>query len=157
MRKLLHAARPPDEALLILQREAAEKFAGTPRETRFSLLAKPWFEMAIVSAMRRGDFAPPPRVDSALLHILRRPAPLLPRRSQSAYQDFIVSTFGYGAPEVSRALRGHVTPNQLRRLSRDLGFQRDAAASQLTFQQWLAVFRFVEHECLGHDPTGVAA
>src|ERR1700682_2064821 len=28
VRRLLHAARPPDEALLIVQREAAEKFAG---------------------------------------------------------------------------------------------------------------------------------
>ena len=31
MRRLLHATRPPDSAALIVQREAAEKFAGTPR------------------------------------------------------------------------------------------------------------------------------
>ncbi len=157
MRKLVHAARPPDEALMILQREAAKKFAGTPRETRFSLLAKPWFEIEIIAAMRRSDFVPQPSVDSALLRVRRRQPPLVRARSRRVYEDFIRSTFGYGAPGVARVLRGHVTPTQLRRLSRDLGFQRDAAASQLTFQQWLAVFRFVEHECLGHDPTVAAA
>src|SRR6185295_5108016 len=43
IRRLLHAARPPDSAMLILQREAAAKFAGAPRETLFSLTHKPWF------------------------------------------------------------------------------------------------------------------
>ena len=157
MRKLLHAARPPDEALLVLQREAAEKFAGTPRETRFSLLAKPRFAIEIVGRLRRGDFAPPPAVDSVVLRLMRREGALVPARSMPAYSAFINATFGYGHPSVARGLRRHVTPTQLRRLSRDLGFQRGARASELTFEQWLGVFRFVEHECLGHDPTRAAA
>ncbi len=72
VRKLLHAARPPDGAMLIVQREAAEKFAGTPRETLFSLLHKPWFEISVAGIVRRRDFVPAPRVHSVLLRIRRR-------------------------------------------------------------------------------------
>jgi 23S rRNA (adenine-N6)-dimethyltransferase len=153
VRKLLHAARPPDEAVLIVQREAAEKFAGAPRETQFSLLHKPWFEIGIASGIPRHDFVPAPRVHSALLRIQRREVPLIADDRGPAYRSFIATAFGHGTPEVSHALRRYLTARQVKRLSHDLGFSRDCRASQLTFAQWLNIFRFVEHECLGHDPT----
>jgi 23S rRNA (adenine-N6)-dimethyltransferase len=153
VRRLLHAARPPDDAMLIVQREAAEKFAGAPRETQFSLLYKPWFEITIMGAVARRDFVPPPRVHSVLLRIRPRALPLIADGSGSDYRSFVATTFGRGAPEVSHALRRYLTTRQVKRLGHDLGFPRDCRASQLTFDQWLGIFRFVEHECLGHDPT----
>jgi 23S rRNA (adenine-N6)-dimethyltransferase len=153
VRTLLHAARPPDEAVLIVQREAAEKFAGAPRETQFSLLHKPWFEISIVGSVARRDFAPEPRVQSALLRLRRRPACLIDDSSAPAYRSFVQESFGRGAPEVSHGLRRYLTARQIKRLARDHGFVADARPSQLNFDQWLAIFRFVEHECLGHDPT----
>ncbi len=153
VRKLLHAARPPDETLLIVQREAAEKFAGTPRETQFSLLHKPWFEISIAGNVPRHAFVPPPRVASSLLRILHRATPLLGAGSAERYQAFVRDAFGRGAPEISRSLRRYLTARQVRRLAQDLAFAPDGRLSQLTFDQWLGVFRFVEHECLGHDPT----
>ena len=153
VRRLLHAARPPDEALLIVQREAAEKFSGTPRETQFSLLHKAWFEIEIAGSVPRRDFSPPPRVQSALLRIRLRDTRLVASREMRQYESFIDGAFGHGAPEIARSLRRYVTSRQLHRLAHDLGFATNARASQLTFDQWLGVFRFVEHECLGHDPT----
>lgn len=153
VRKVLHAARLPDEAVLVVQREAAEKFAGTPRETLFSLLHKPWWEIAIAGAMRRGDFVPAPRVRSAVLRVVRRDAPLIAETGARRYQAFVAGAFVHGSADVSRALRRWLTARQVRRLGRELGFEAHARTSDLTFGQWLAVFRFVEHECLGHDPT----
>ena len=157
VRKLLDAPRPPDEAALIVQREAAEKFAGAPRETRFSLLHKPWFDIRIDSAVPKHCFEPPPRVHSVLMRIRPRAAPLLAASSAPAYRRFIAETFGQGGPEVSRGLRRFVTSRQLARLRHDLGFSANARPSELAFSQWLAIFRFVEHECLGHDPTARVA
>jgi 23S rRNA (adenine-N6)-dimethyltransferase len=153
VRKLLAAPRPPDEAALVVQREAAEKFAGAPRETRFSLLYKPWFEIAIECDVPRRCFDPPPRVSSVLMRVQPRAAPLVAVSSAQAYRRFIIEAFGRGGPEASRGLRRFVTGRQLARLRRDLGFAADARPSELAFSQWLAIFRFVEHECLGHDPT----
>jgi 23S rRNA (adenine-N6)-dimethyltransferase len=150
VRKLLHAARPPGIAWLILQREAAEKFAGVPRETLFSLLHKPWFEFEVAGAVRRSDFSPPPRVQSALLRIERRDVPPVAAREARRYRALIETAFTYSA---WHALRNTLTARQVKRLARDHAFAADAPASHLSFSQWLAIFRFVEHECLGHDPT----
>ena len=153
VRKLLDAPRPPDDAALIVQREAAEKFAGVPRETRFSLLHKPWFEITIDRGVPRRWFEPPPRVSSVLMRVRPRAAPLVAASSAPAYRRFIVEAFGRGGPEASRGLRRFITGRQLSRLRHDLGFAADARPAELAFSQWLAIFRFVEHECLGHDPT----
>ncbi len=153
VRKLLDAPSQPVEAALIVQREAAEKFAGSPRETRFSLLHKPWFDVRIEGAVPRHCFEPPPRVHSVLMRIRPRAAPLLAASSAPAYRRFIAESFGQGGPEASRGLRRFVTGRQLARLRHDLGFAADVRPSELAFSQWLAIFRFVEHECLGHDPT----
>jgi len=157
VRKVLQAARPPDEAVLVVQREAAEKFAGTPRETLSSLSHKPWWEISIAGTLRRGDFVPAPRVRSAALRMVRRDAPLVPATSAGRYRTFVAGAFGHGSADASRALRGWLTSRQVRRLGREVGFGAHARTSELTFGQWLAVFRFVEHECLGHDPTIVRA
>jgi 23S rRNA (adenine-N6)-dimethyltransferase len=153
MRKLLHAARPPDSATLIVQREAAEKFAGRPRETAFSLLHKPWFAIEIAGIVPRRDFTPPPRVESAVLRITRRDAPLIPAREARRYRSFVETTLGHGSSDLAPSLRRYMTSRQVRRLLQGMNLGREVRTSQITFAQWLTVFRFVEHECLGHDPT----
>jgi 23S rRNA (adenine-N6)-dimethyltransferase len=155
VRHLLTAERVPEDAFLVLQLEAAQKFAGTPHETLFSLLAKPSFEMAIVRVFRRIDFDPPPRVRTALLHARRRDRPLLVGQSRVRYGRFVSDVFGAN-PQVGAALRMRLTRAQVRRLARDLGFDASASVRALTFPQWLAIFRFYENVCLGRDPTGVS-
>src|SRR5207248_6427628 len=76
VRKLLAAHPPPLDAFLIVQREAAQKFAGAPIETLFSLLHKPWFDISVVADVPRSSFVPPPRVESSLIRIERRARPL---------------------------------------------------------------------------------
>lgn len=157
VRRLLHAARPPDSATLIVQREAAEKFAGAPRETAFSLLHKPGFEIDILATVPRAAFVPPPRVESRVLRVVRRDAALIASASRHRYEGFVETVLGHGSGELGRALRRYLTPRQIRRLAMSAGFGARARTSQLTFEQWLVIFRFVEHECLGHDPTLTAA
>src|SRR5689334_16299866 len=46
--RLTRAANAPDDAYLVIQREAAERFAGSPRCTLLAALAFPWFETTVV-------------------------------------------------------------------------------------------------------------
>jgi 23S rRNA (adenine-N6)-dimethyltransferase len=147
VRRLLHAPIPPASTHLIVQREAAEKFAGVPRETLFSLLHKPVFSFAIASTLSRTDFVPPPSVDSVVLRIVRRDPPLIEPESAAAYRRFVRGAFAVRGPHVRQALRALFTPHQVRRLGRDLGFAPDARVSELTFAQWVEAFRFWERAC----------
>ena len=152
VRKLLAAHPPPLDAFLIVQREAAEKFAGAPVETLLSLLHKPWFDISIVADVPRASFVPAPRVQSSLLRIERRVRPLVRTQSAMLYRDFIHTSFGRRRA-IGRSLRWALTDRQIRRLVADNGFSPSAHASELSFNQWLAIFRFVEHACLGRDPN----
>ena len=69
VRKLLDSENPPSDSYLIIQKDAAERFAGFAGETLFSVLYKPWFEFSIEHEFKRSDFVPNPSVDTVLLWI----------------------------------------------------------------------------------------
>ena len=94
VRRLVQADPPPRDAYLVVQREAAERFAGGPfsRETLSSLLLKPWWQIEIARRFRRTDFDPPPGVDAVALWLARRTRPL------------VGPTAGRGLPALHREL-----------------------------------------------------
>lgn len=151
VRRLTLDGHPPLDAYLVLQREAAEKFAGVPSETLISLVLRPEFEISIPRVFRRADFDPVPRVRPALLHIHRLATPLLAGGGLRRYRQFVTGTFG--SRDAGTALRRYFTARQVHRLARDHGFVTSARTSSLSFPQWLAIFRFYEHACMGRDPT----
>jgi 23S rRNA (adenine-N6)-dimethyltransferase len=155
VRRLITGGRPPEDAFLVLQLEAAAKFAGTRGETLFSLLAKPAFEMTLGRRFRRADFDPPPRVRTAMLHIHRRERPLLSGPSRDRYSRLVARAFG-ASPHAGAALRTTLTREQVRRLARDLGFAPGDSIRAISFPQWLAIYRFYVHTCLGRDPAGAS-
>jgi 23S rRNA (adenine-N6)-dimethyltransferase len=152
IQRVTSAPRPPRDAFLVVQLEAACKFAGTPRESLASLLLRPMFETSILRLFRRFDFDPVPRVRPALLRVHRRTEPLLPAASTERYRAFVADMFGSSAP-AGVTLRAYFTRRQILRLARDHNFSTTARVSELAFPQWLALFRLYEHACMGRDPT----
>ncbi len=144
VRRLVQAPLTPEDAWLVVQREAAERFAGGPycRESLSSLLLKPWWQVEIARRLRRTDFDPPPNVEAVALWLARRTRPLVDRSQAADYRRFIRTCFGPGGHTISRCLRSEFTRTQVHRLSRDLRFDRSGPPSRLTFDQWLGLFRF---------------
>jgi len=133
------------DAHLIVQREAAERFAGSPYggETLPPLLLKPWWHIEILRPLRRTDFEPPPSVDSALLWLARRSPALVTPGQAARYRRFIERVFGE-APTVGDALRRVFTRAQIVRLRRELGIDMSVAPSAVAFERWLALYRAAE-------------
>lgn len=142
VRKLLFSQNPPDDCYLVVQKQAAEKYTGTPRETLFSLLLKPWFEFSVLHEFRKTDFFPIPAVDIVLLRIERRERSLVVPEQAFLYRDYIVYGFRQGKPTARSTFKGVLTHTQFRRLSRELGFPLQATPTELTFRQWLGLFRY---------------
>lgn len=144
VRRLVQADSPPHDAWLVVQREAAERFAGRPcsRETLSSLLLKPWWQIEIARRLRRTDFDPPPGVDAVVLWLARRTRPLVGRSQAADYRRFIRSCFGRDGGSIRRCLRPEFTQTQIHRLGRDLRFDPSGPPRDLTFDHWLALFRF---------------
>ena len=149
LRKILYTPPVPAEAYLIMQKEAAQKFSGSPYETQFSILAKPMFELQILRELRRTDFEPVPRVDSVLLQIKRRPVSLVRKEDLSLYRSFVCYGFGRWKRSLKLIFEPVFTYPQWKHLSHELYFPLNATPSQLTFAQWMGLF-----ECFkGRVPT----
>jgi 23S rRNA (adenine-N6)-dimethyltransferase len=140
VRKILYTPPVPSEAYLIMQKEAAAKFSGTPRETQFSTLAKPLYDLQIIRALRRTDFEPIPNVDSVLLYIKKRYSSLLREEDVFLYRKFVRYGFGRWKNSLKLIFKPIFTYQQWKRLSKDLDFALDATPSTLTFEQWLGLF-----------------
>lgn len=140
MHKLFDGPQPPRMAHLVLQREAAHKFAGVPRETQYSLLLKPRFTVEILRKLRRTDFDPPPRVEVVLLQMKQRDPPLLAGAHAEHYRRFVCYGFEQGRHNLWVTYKPIFTYPQWKRIAHDLRFQRNATATQLTVAQWLGLF-----------------
>lgn len=141
MRKILYTTPVPQEAYLIMQKEAAEKFAGSPRETQFSVLAKPMFDIRILQQLRRTDFEPVPNVESVLLQIKKRRVALVRSEDVFLYRCFVRYGFGSWKQSLKLIFKPVFTYPQWKHLSANLRFPLDAIPSGLTFEQWLGLFK----------------
>jgi 23S rRNA (adenine-N6)-dimethyltransferase len=147
VRKILHERSNLCEAYLIMQKEAAKKFSGSPRETLFSILVKPFFELQILAQLQRTDFWPIPNVDSVLLSITRRAHPLIDVRDVALYREFIHYGFERWKPNLKLAFKNVFTYQQWKRLARDLGFPLNATLTELSFEQWLGLYEEFKQRC----------
>lgn len=153
VRKILYVPPVPREAYLILQKEPARKFSGRPNETLFSLLAKPFFEFQIVAELKRTDFAPVPDVDSVHLRIARRDAPLMQKEEAALYREFVQYGFGRWKRYLRLAFKRVFTYKQWKRLSQELRFPLNATPTELTFEQWLGLFKAFKRRLALTDRT----
>lgn len=140
LRKILHERSKVGEGFLILQKEAAKKVFGAPRESLFSILSKPFFEFQILAQLRRTNFWPVPNVDSVLLSIKRRISPLIETHDVAPYRDFVEYGFKRWKPNLKLAYKNVFTYKQWKRLARDLDFPLNATPTELSFEQWLGLY-----------------
>jgi 23S rRNA (adenine-N6)-dimethyltransferase len=133
------------EAYLIIQKEAAKKFSGSPRETLFSILVKPFFDFKVLVQLDRADFWPSPNVDSVLLSIKRRARPLIEAPDIALYREFVQYGFGRWRPNLRLAFKNVFTYKQWKHLARDLDFSLNATATDLSVEQWLGLYREFLH------------
>jgi len=140
--KLTSALNPPEDCYLVVQKEAAEKFTGFPKETQYALLLKPWFELRVIYYFQRTDFSPIPKVNVVLLRIKKRQEPLVKEKEASLYRDFIVYGFNQWKPNLKKSFKKVFTYPQWKRLARDLKFTLKARPTELDFNQWLGLFNY---------------
>jgi 23S rRNA (adenine-N6)-dimethyltransferase len=130
------------EAYLVVQKEAGEKYTGTPWETEVSVLHKPWVAAEIARHFKRTDFVPAPSTDTVMLHLRRREEPLLPRQQMELYRRFVGYGFHAAKDNLALSFKKVFTYEQWKRLARDLKFPLKMTPSGLTFEQWLGLFKY---------------
>jgi 23S rRNA (adenine-N6)-dimethyltransferase len=137
VRRLAECCNPPAEMWLVMEKGAARRFMGKPRESLRSLVLKPWFTMDIAYHFRREDFHPLPHVDIVLLHLARKPVPDIPPAMRPAYEAFITGGLNRGL----RGLAAKIPKGRLAAALRETGVAPGAAPGDVLYVQWLCLYR----------------
>jgi 16S rRNA A1518/A1519 N6-dimethyltransferase RsmA/KsgA/DIM1 with predicted DNA glycosylase/AP lyase activity len=132
---------PLQHACVIVQWEFAAKHARIWPATMRGTYWRAWYDVTIERRLDRTAFAPPPSVDTAVLHLGRRHVPLVPLDQHVAYLRFLTSAFASSGP-LRHHLRGRLSPLEVKRLATSLGFAPGACARELDATQWARVFAF---------------
>src|SRR5215213_7151741 len=147
--KLTSGTSPPSDTYLAVQREAAARFMGTPRETLVSVLLEPWFEPTVVHRFRPTDFIPRPGVAVVLLRLRRREAPLVASRDAALFGDFAAYAFSAWQSTVREALARILLRRLVVDVERAAGVSLACPPSDIPFTAWISLadaFRTVAGE-----------
>ncbi len=137
--KLTSGSSPPDDAYLVAQREAANKFLGRPRESLYAVLLKPWFEPALIHRFQPTHFTPNPGVQVVLLRLHKRESPLVATADTPMFRDLAVYVFSAWQPTVRDALRQILSKPALTHIERHLGFTLNRPPTSLPFAAWMDI------------------
>jgi len=137
--RLTRAEHAPDDAYLVMQREAAERFVGCPQSTLVAALTFPWFDTTVVHEFDRRDFVPMPHVEVVMLRLRKRGPPLVAREHAQGYRDFVVHVFTAPTSSVGKSLKLLLGKRNGARLAQGL-YVADATPSQTRPSEWVELF-----------------
>ncbi len=104
---LVDAGHAIDEMALMLQKEVAERVAAPPGSKVYgalSVLTQISCEATLAFAVPPGAFTPPPRVNSAVIHLRVRAAPPVPVTDPRRFNVIVRAAFGQRRKNLANAL-----------------------------------------------------
>lgn len=147
--KLTLGKNPPTDIWLVMEKGAAKRFLGLPKETKKSLELKVGWEIRTAYHFRREDFHPKPSVDCVLVHFKKKEVPDLSRREYREFQRFIERAMKYGMTGKG----GPLTKRQVSAALRREGLSQAHEDGVTLYIQWLCLFRCYQSEKYGRKLT----
>lgn len=135
--KLTSEKNPPTDIWLVMEKGAAKRFMGLPKETKKSLELKVRWEMKMVYHFHREDFHPKPSVDCVLVHFSGKTVPDLNGREYREFQRFVDRVMKYGMTGKG----GPLTKRQVTAALRQAGLYHAHEDGVTLYIQWLCLFR----------------
>ncbi|HOE00887.1 MAG TPA: 16S rRNA (adenine(1518)-N(6)/adenine(1519)-N(6))-dimethyltransferase RsmA [Kiritimatiellia bacterium] len=133
---------PPELIVVTIQREVAERLVARPGGKDYGLLAillQRHYEIAVVKNISPSCFWPPPEVQSAIVKLTRRAAPLGGAANEQALRELLRHAFSQRRKTLARSLRG-VVVDPLPALAQ-VGIAPTARAEEIPPDRWPPLLR----------------
>lgn len=107
--RLVEARTAISEMVLTLQKEVAERVAAGPGSKRYgslSVLTQLYCDVRLAATIPPGAFRPPPKVDSAVVHLRVLPGPRVPVPDEDGFRRLVKAAFGQRRKTLANALAG---------------------------------------------------
>lgn len=131
IRTFLTAENQPHTIALLVQKEVAERIARSKKESILSLSVKVYGTPKYVDTVKRGNFAPPPNVDSAILSI----SEISRKNFKNVSEDTFFKIVKAGFAQKRKTLAG----NLKRAFGKDFSVPDKIRAEDVPLETWLEI------------------
>jgi 16S rRNA (adenine1518-N6/adenine1519-N6)-dimethyltransferase len=146
VQKLMTADNPPRTAVLLVQKEVAQRIAAEPGDMSIlAISAQVYAEATLDIEVSRDFFTPPPKVDSQVIVLERRPEPLVATGEQPAFFKVVKAGFSAKRKKLRSSLSGGLgisKPEAESALSQ-AGISADLRAEDLSIEEWMRLTQVV--------------
>lgn len=139
LRALSETNNPPSLMVLLVQREVAERIAAS--QGQMSLLAisvQLYYRPTLGQVVPAQLFSPPPKVDSQVVILKRRPTPLFDSLDSQKFFRIVRAGFSQRRKKLRSSLAGGlgISKGQVDELLDRAGIAHDARAQELSLEDW---------------------
>lgn len=142
VRKVSEGPHRPKTVVLLIQKEVAERLAAQAGDLSVSAIAAQVnYRVECGIGVPAEYFTPPPKVDSAVVVMMRRAYPLVPIEEQAAFLRIVKAGFSAPRKKLRSSLAGGLGMEKpaIESLLRAADVSPDARAEQLSIQAWLDI------------------
>ncbi|HEY4101302.1 MAG TPA: 16S rRNA (adenine(1518)-N(6)/adenine(1519)-N(6))-dimethyltransferase RsmA [Gemmatimonadales bacterium] len=139
----------PESVTFLVQREVAERIAAEPGTPEYGALTVGVQAVATVLLgvlVKKGAFAPPPKVDSTVITLIPRSPPLVGHDQIPAFRRLVTSLFSYRRKRMVRALREAtgMDADQATTLLQSAAIDPDVRPEAVSVQQFVQLLAAME-------------
>ena len=142
--KLMTAEHKPRLAVLLVQKEVAQRIAAEPGEMSIlAMSAQIFAEAELDIEVPRQFFTPPPKVDSQVVVLRTRAEPLVAPQDQKDFFRIVKAGFSAKRKKLRSSLSGslQLTKDAVERLLKNAAISPDARAEDLAINDWQQLLR----------------
>lgn len=141
---LMTATNKPDTAVLLVQKEVAERLAAKPGDMSILAVSAQLFAgVSLGDVVPAALFTPPPKVDSQVVILKTRQTPFLTDISEKEFFRVVKAGFSAKRKMLRSSLSGGlgVTKDQSESYLRAAGIKPDTRAESLSLEDWVRLAR----------------
>lgn len=141
LQKTLSSDIKPSMMVLLLQKEVAQRIATSRKESILSISVKAYGEPKYIKTVKRGNFNPAPKVDSAILSINNISKSFFynedgPRYSEKRFFEVVKMGFAHKRKLLMSNLRDFGDKEKLEKIFEKIKINKKARAENLSIEEW---------------------
>lgn len=154
-RYFLESETQPSDLVFLVQKEVAERIARDPKESLLSLSVKVFGTPKYIETVKKGNFTPPPNVDSAIISVSSISNEHLVKAGISA--EYFFSILHEGFKSKRKQLMGNLSDSYdrlvLTHIFSTLGLDEKVRGEDIPIEIWLKLVASLEaHKALTTNP-----
>jgi 16S rRNA (adenine1518-N6/adenine1519-N6)-dimethyltransferase len=149
VRVLSESTNPPASATLLIQKEVAERIATGPGDmSLLTVSTQMYFEAELGPVVPAILFTPPPKIDSQIIHLKRRPQPLYGDLNSKLLFRVVKAGFSNRRKTLLNSLSAglHLSKDQTRELLAKVEISPTKRPQELSLDNWIELATVFERE-----------